>query len=598
MPRPIAVIDAETDPFKRGRIIIKPFIWGFYDGQTYEEFTILSALSPALYKEAIKSGMRDISEFVPFLEEKEIIVYAHNGGKFDYHFLLDHLEPFEQVMIIAGRLARFKIGLCQFRDSFNIIPVGLDKWQKQEFNYEILEESERYKPRNWKNIRSYLYSDCVNLFNMVSAFIDRFGLHLTQASASMKHWQGIANRTAPDSGPEFYADFKPFYYGGRVECFKAGLIEHPFKMIDIKSAYPYAMLDQHPISLTYDVVNDWNPEDITGSDFYHISAIAHGSLPYRVKENDIAVGLWAGLPGDHIDALIFPNDRQRREYYITGWELKAAVETGTIDEDIRLKARYVFHETIDFKDYINPLYDERKEAKKINDKATELFNKLLMNSLYGKFAANPAEYSEYMVIDPEFAGIFEALQSGVIKRGHLIEQLENYEFAGELGPWVMGKRDVLEERQRYYNVATAASITGYVRAYLWRALCQSEGVLYCDTDSIAAVNISANTLGNELGDWSIDGEFSRGAIAGKKLYCFRYKRGKEPTDKKGKKILWKIASKGGRLNPREIVKICKGSKVTYFPESPTFSLFKEPALNNRDFVMTAKIMPVLNKVKK
>jgi len=54
-------------------------------------------------------------------------------------------------MIIAGRLARFKIGLCQFRDSFNIIPVGLDKWQKQEFNYEILEESERYKPRNWKN---------------------------------------------------------------------------------------------------------------------------------------------------------------------------------------------------------------------------------------------------------------------------------------------------------------------------------------------------------------------------------------------------------------------------------------------------------------
>jgi hypothetical protein len=581
MPRPIAVIDAETDPFKRGRVEIKPFIWGFYDGKTYEEFTKISALPKALQRKAKKEGMRDVAEFIPFLEEKEIIVYAHNGGKFDYHFLLDHLEPFEQVMIIGGRLSRFKIGLCQFRDSFNIIPVGLDKWQKQVFDYSILEESERYKPYNWKKIRDYLYSDCVNLFTMVSAFIDRFGLHITQASASMKHWQGVANRTAPNSGPEFYADFKPFYYGGRVECFEAGLIERPFKMIDIKSAYPFAMLSEHPISLTYDVINDWNPDAITGSDFYHIEAIAHGSLPYRYDDQ----------------TLLFPNDRQRREYFITGWELKTAIETETIDTDIKLQARYVFHELTDFKDYIIPLYNERKAAVEAGDKATDLFNKLHMNGLYGKFAANPAEYGEYMLIDPEFAGVFEALRNGSLKRGHLIEDLRDYEFAGELGPWVMGKRDMPEERQRFYNVATAASITGFVRAYLWRALCQCGGVLYCDTDSIAATDISANTLGNELGDWGSDGEFSRGAIAGKKLYAFRYKRGKEPTDKTGKKILWKIASKGGRLEAREIVRICKGSKVTYIPESPTFSIFKDPAINTRDFVMTAKIMPNLNKNK-
>jgi len=322
MARPIAVIDAETDPFKKGRVEIKPFIWGFYNDEVYEEFTDLSALPKALQVEAKKEGMRDIAE----LESQEIIVYAHNGGKFDYHFLLDHLEPFERVMIIAGRLAKFKIGLCEFRDSFNIIPVGLDKWQKQAFDYSILEASERYKPNNWRKIREYLQSDCLNLYNMVSAFIDRFGMHLTQATASMKQWQGVTGRKAPNSGPEFYQDFSDFYYGGRVECFDSGLIEKEFHMIDIRSAYPYGMLSEHPIGLDYSISQNWDRNNIVGADFFHISAIPHGSMPFRTDDN----------------TLIFPNDRTRREYHVTGWELQAAIDTGAIDNSIELIGRYSF----------------------------------------------------------------------------------------------------------------------------------------------------------------------------------------------------------------------------------------------------------------
>lgn len=579
MARPIAVIDAETDPFKRGRVEIKPFIWGFYNGETYKEFTYFENLPEKIAKAAKKEGMQDFTEFIPFMEEQEIIVYAHNGGKFDYHFLLDYLEPFERVMIIGGRLAKFKIGLCEFRDSFNIIPVGLDKWQKQAFDYSILEESERYKPANWRKIRDYLQSDCLNLYNMVSAFIDRFGLHLTQATASMQHWQRVTERKAPNSGYDFYQDFHPFYYGGRVECFDVGLIENDFTMIDINSAYPYAMLHEHPIGLDYTVEHDFNLDTITGADFFHIKAIAHGSLPYRDDDN----------------TLTFPNDRTMREYFVTGWELQAALDTKTIDKNIECLTRYSFHALTDFTAFIQPLYNERKNAREIGDKSTVLFNKLLMNGLYGKFAANPAEYGEYIVLDGEFTGVFEALRAGTMRRGHVLENLSGYEFAGELGPWVMGKRGLDEEKQRYYNVATAASITGFVRAYLWRALCQCQGVLYCDTDSIAARDVSMIPLGDELGEWSVDGHFQRGAIAGKKLYAFRYKKGTEPKDKTGKNTCWKIASKGGRLSARQIVRICQGEQVTFEPESPTFSLFKEPYLNKRNFVMTAKIMPNLNK---
>ena len=127
-----------------------------------------------------------------------------------------------------------------------------------------------------------------------------------------------------------------------------------------------------------------------------------------------------------------------------------------------------------------------------------------------------------------------------------------------------------DERQRFYNVACAASITGYTRAYLWRALCASEGVLYCDTDSIAAVTPRVD-LGAALGAWEIEGRFSGGAIAGKKLYAFRYVKNTGPK-REGKRVVWKTASKGVKLTPSQIVKVANGGTVNYTPIVPTYSV--------------------------
>ena len=88
--KPIAVVDAETDPFKKGRIPA-PFLWGFYDGSTYEKFT-------------------STDELIIYLYDKPIIVYAHNGGKFDWHFVLDYIDPYTKVQIINGRIAKFRTG--------------------------------------------------------------------------------------------------------------------------------------------------------------------------------------------------------------------------------------------------------------------------------------------------------------------------------------------------------------------------------------------------------------------------------------------------------------------------------------------------------
>jgi hypothetical protein len=173
----------------------------------------------------------------------------------------------------------------------------------------------------------------------------------------------------------------------------------------------------------------------------------------------------------------------------------------------------------------------------------------------------------------------------------LFGALAGYELSGELGEWAILRQDLDDEQQRYYNIATAASITGCVRAHLWRNICKCQGVLYCDTDSIAAEEIGDIKISKDLGDWGIDGEFIKAAISGKKLYAFRHAPGTEPRDSEGRAIKWKTASKGVRIGARQLIAVARGREVLYTPESPTYSVHSGPRFTPRRVRATAKIGP-------
>lgn len=539
--RPLAALDCETDPFRRHRVP-QPFIWGFYDGG------FLDPEKPFYY-------FNTNDEVVEFLRDKEFIVYAHNGGKFDYHYLLDYIETFDPVTIINGRLAKFHIGISEFRDSFNIVPVGLAQFEKMTFDYSILEKEQRDKPENRAKILTYLESDCKNLFDMVTEFRDRYGLCLTQAGAAMKQWEKISDTKAPRSTEKFYDDFKGFYYGGRCECFHLGPITEPFSVVDINSAYPFAMMQAHPYGLEYSTfeggaatLDDMDDDEI-GASFFVVDCVSAGAFPFR----------------DADGSLIFPNDDTRRVFNVTGWELLAAMDTATIS-DAKILRVHTFEETQSFAAYVQHFYAERLRAKENGDKAGDLFSKLFLNSLYGKWAADPRKYAEYYVTNIEDVGVLSP-----DNRADWIEiEGRPWGFGGFLGPHALAVSELPPQRQRFYHVACAASITGYTRALLWRAVCASQGVLYCDTDSLAAVAPDV-PLGPSLGAWEVEGAFQGGAIAGKKLYAFRYAPGAGPR-KKGRKIRWKTASKGVKLTASQIMKVAKGGTVNYTPEVPTYSI--------------------------
>lgn len=515
----IWVCDAETDPFKAGRSKIEPFIWGAYNGDEYHEF--------------LKTD-----DLIDFFKDKEVIVYAHNGGKFDYHFLLHRLEPYDQLTVINGRLAKFTIGLCEFRDSYNILPCSLATFQKTHIDYAIFEKSERHKPENWLAIRNYLRDDCRDLHEFVSAFINNYGLHLTQASAAMSFWRKLTKNKAPKSNKAFYQEIAPYYFGGRVECFAGGIIEDDFKVIDINSAYPWAMTQLHPYGLTYDISDELphSPAHIARC-FITLECISHGAFPFRADDK----------------SLIFPNDDIKRVYNVTGWEFLAAIDTRTI-KNWTIKTVLRFTDSISFGDYVEHFSDLKITSKLAGDKAGYIFAKLFLNSLYGKFGANPENYEEYMPVPHHYVQAAEE---------------DDYFYMSDLGPLALVGKALPEEKQRYLNVAVAASVTGCVRAYLWRSINKCDGVLYCDTDSIACKSSGDLKLHpTELGAWDVEAVCDYAAIAGKKMYAF-HKKGASFNDNVEN---WKIASKGVKLKASELIKVADGQEITFTPISPSFSL--------------------------
>lgn len=574
-------LDAETTPFHNcadffcpkchgeGRVP-EPFIWGAYNGHSeeYIEFN-------------------DTTEVVAFFESMKTVVYAHNGGRFDYHFLKEHINSDQNLMIIAGRLARFNIGICEFRDSMNIFQQTRlkDFGNKLEIDYALMEPEVRNDPNVRAEISKYLRVDCVDLWNQLYKYFSTYGHGLTQAGTAMKVWSKMSKVAPPEQSKKQFKRYKPFYYGGRVECFRTGVASKNFRVVDMNSAYPKAMMQKHPFSPA-GIVDDRLPvgEEKISRALIRLKCVSDGAFPYRTDSGE----------------LIFPHDEKFRTYNITGWEFLAALEFDAI-RGIEIIEVHNFPISIDFQEYVTKFYNDRQIAKKMEDISGNIFAKLFMNSLYGKFGSNPGgacggQYSEEgQYIESEDGdnaadGYHEYLiATNESIATHTVEGFKDYK------PWGVRRlmlRPLPEVKHHYYNVATAASITGFQRAELFRSMRQCQGLIYTDTDSIAAEDVSNLNIGDALGQWKVELDCVRYGVAGKKNYTYE---ASDATIKKyhgfdSRESLtgpWKLASKGARLTPHEMMTVASGEPfycvvckrehagICYRPQAPTFSIARD-----------------------
>jgi hypothetical protein len=500
--RAIATLDAETDPFKFGRVP-KPFVWGFYDGNIYVHFWGNSLLDCTKMMLDYLASRKD-----------PLTIYAHNGGKFDFLFFIEHLTG--KIRIVNGRILEAQIGIHTLRDSYSILPIALSKLGagKKEIDYALMEKEVREK--NKAEILIYLEADCIALHKVVVAFLDQFGDILTVGSAAMREFKKFHKfETVSRAFDQFHRNY---YFGGRCQCFETGVIDMPIKVFDINSAYPDAM-DKiaHPIGNESEILTSITPNTF----FVCWEGENFNAVPVREK---------AGLNFSRSEGI----------FWSTIHEFNAALDCNMIRPK-KIKHTVNFQKFMVFSDFVQYFYQARKIAQASGNSFLEIFYKLILNSAYGKFAQDPEDYVDSII-----------LPWGEIPGEEYHMEFRHDRYAIWSKPATSFAR---------FNVATAASITGAVRATLLRGIANSTRPLYCDTDSIFCTDMTGVKDDKILGAWKEEKAGTQIAIAGKKLYALM----------DGDTCI-KKASKGVNLNAEQIFIVARGGTVETRNDAPTFKL--------------------------
>lgn len=512
----IAVFDIETDPFDNDNPdkLIYPFLGVIYYIHEGEPVT------KTILNEDFTGWLAETIDALKVIPGKRTI-YAHNGGRFDYKFLLDAVTG--KFMANGKRLIQFKLGRHVCRDSLMILPVSLASINKDAIDYALFEDGARQN--HYPEIIRYCISDCKYAFDAIWRFlVDHPGNPISIGAAAITKLQELYKyERIPCKSVDRM--LRKFFIGGRTETIGGtGVYDIPLKHYDVNSMYPAVMAQfRHPIGIEWNVGsritdNTW---------FIHLKCRSRGALMHIDPET----GELGGLHGFG-------------ECLTTIHEYDMATRYGLIS-DVEIIQTYSCGLSTDFRNFVEPLYKKRHEFKRLLDnpdltgfardelEAKSLHVKLLLNNAYGKFGQNPEKFFDHVAMD-----------EGKEPKG---DGWEEYMICpGGRRFWRKPN-----ERLKYHNVATAASITGAARALLMEAIHLAENPVYCDTDSLvcSALPIAANN--NELGAWKLEAEYSQFIAAGKKLYGATQLNGKTKTKAKGARSMsygdMRIVADGGAV---------------------------------------------------
>ncbi len=501
----IAILDMETDPFDQNNPDQKiyPFL-----GVLYRE----DAEPIVIWEEDHELFVRKIISAIEALPG-EYTIYAHNGGKFDFMFLIHHLRG---TVSFKGRgIMCASIGAHELRDSFHIIPEKLANWKKDEFDYSKLSRGNRR--RHKAEIIRYCINDCAYLLDIVKSFIVQYGLKLSIGQAAISELKKHYN--VKRIGQKRDEEIRTYFFGGRVECLAGrGRFDGHYKLYDVNSMYPAVMANcQHPIGDEY-APRKGTPNAYTA--FVNVTCRNFGAFVKRGDDGETTAEI------------------ERGNFLVSIHEWKTANKYNLI-EDAEINFCIDNNEFSTFDKFVHPLYANRLQTKARlkqltdegrehsaefdNVKKDDIFYKLLLNNCYGKFAQNPRRFKE-TIITPW---------------GERPED-DNPENPWSDLPKFETETHALWERPslpwRFFNVGTGASITGAARAVLMEAIENATDPIYCDTDSLICRDLrNVDIDKTRLGAWDIEDEFSSVIIAGKKLYACRnfYKPEKTKVRSKG-----------------------------------------------------------------
>lgn len=321
---------------------------------------------------------------------------------------------------------------------------------------------------------------------------DEFGIKQTATVAScalqiylthydkVKFTQFNRNRYIVDNN-----EIMKCYYGGRTEAFFYGRLKSAnIKYFDVNSLYPFVMRK-------YLFPNPFSEVQRTRK-----RNIANGVICCQVnvpkRKNNIPA-----LPLRHNGKLVFPIGRFTGYWVID--ELNYACDNlGVTVEKVLWSYEWAECEDL-FSEFVTDFWNLRHNSK---TKADSKFFKVIMNSLYGKFAEK-RRITKYVAL----------------------------EYANQFDPIVFDQYAMQTEEYLPFhnNTIISAYVTAYARLELHRLLLlvESKGgrVLYCDTDSIIYDGKFDLPTGDELGQLKKEDDIKDVEILGAKYYRYQNKKG-------------------------------------------------------------------------
>jgi hypothetical protein len=519
--------DKENREFK-GELLrtdTEVYSFGYYDEGTL-----------AKYHSRIKRRKDDdiLSLFLLYLQYKvegDVIIYAHNGGRFDNFLLLSKiLQSFnwriEQYLESNGRIINMKVVFQKgkvkknfyFRDSYNFINSSLDKAcrdfktntkkLKDLVDHDLVnidncwtdsgyrdfpcqdENGKEFKGDIEDYTGRYLYNDCVCLYEIVSTFNgiikSTYGFSikdvLTNASIARRVWYKYYN---PDETPIYTlgrrvdAELREHYFGGRNECFHSlGYKKGKFYYYDFTSLYPYV---QGKYEYPY---GKYREVDLGGTDT--LPDEVFGFVRVRVRNTHFDELPLHGYWDKKSCKLLFPHFQNWTELVIFSEEIRYS-----LDNDLGYEYEFLSAYTYErkgriFKKLIEELYKMKLEAQEKKNKALRSTAKTTINSSYGFWGINFIN-REGVEIKVETCDVLKSKDENRECRywGYFYTQkLKEYKRVGRFD--IYRKREDIDAGCA--NVGIASAITSYARRELYALLrdIKKRGgeIYYCDTDSV------------------------------------------------------------------------------------------------------------------
>lgn len=448
------------------------------------------------------------------------VIYFHNLSTFDGNFIIYYLlsnnfkfnkdkkvktNTFQTIIDDMGKMYSIKVcfddgkktrlnqSIIEFRDSLNKIGGSVEEIAKA-YNLPIrkghIDHENTYRPIGYEPTAeeiAYIHNDTEIIARVLQMQYKKDMTHLTSASDTFSLYKkdcgGLFNSIYPTLPIEIDDYIRRSYRGGICQVnskYVGKEIIGNVNVYDVNSMYPYQMCTK---LLPYTVPQYFEGE--YKEDINYPLYIQRIKVECELKPNKQPTILIENGIFGKTDFLIKTN-YDFIELVLTNIDLELLKTHYNISE-IEYIDGYKFKGSTNlFKSFIEPIYEMKSKTKG----AERQLYKILLNSLYGKFAMNPHRKNIVPYLDP------------ILDR-------------------VVYKRDDEKEEKPIYT-AVASFITSYARKQLFDVIDKfGNKFLYADTDSCHLLD---DTLppelvdSKEIGKWKLEHVLNPTKYIGQKAY--------------------------------------------------------------------------------